>query len=54
MFKNFTGFNLVEEMHKLRHAKRFNPLKLKKSDITLGIVFVLIAAGIVVIDFVLR
>lgn len=33
---------------------KLNPLKLKKSDVTLGIVFFLIAAGIVVIDFVLR
>ena len=39
MFKKFVGFNLVEEMHKLRHNKIFNPLKLKKK--TFGILFVL-------------
>ena len=39
MFKNFTGFNLVEQMHRLRHAKRFNPLKLKRKSI--GLLFVL-------------
>ena len=38
MFKNFVGFNLVEEMHKLRHNKIFNPMKMKKK--TLGFVFV--------------
>ena len=40
MFKNFTGFNLVEQMHRLRHAKRFNPLKLKRKS--LGLLFVAI------------
>ena len=38
MFKNFVGFILVEEMHKLRHNKIFNPMKMKKK--TLGFVFV--------------
>ncbi len=38
MFKNFVGFNLVEEMQKLRHGKRFNPMKLKKK--TIGLLFV--------------
>ena len=38
MFKNFVGFNLVEQMHKLRREKKFNPLKLKKK--TIGFVFV--------------
>ena len=47
MFKNFVGFNLVEEMHKLRHNKIFNPLKLKKK--TLGFLFV--AAVFLVIWF---
>jgi sodium-dependent dicarboxylate transporter 2/3/5 len=40
MFKNFVGFNLVEEMHRLRHRKRFNPLKLKKKSI--GFLFIAI------------
>ena len=40
MFKSFTGFHLVEQMHKLRHNKRFNPLNLKKK--TLGFLFVAI------------
>ena len=40
MFKNFVGFNLVEEMHRLRHKKRFNPLKLKKKSI--GFLFIAI------------
>ncbi|MBR5630913.1 MAG: SLC13/DASS family transporter [Bacteroidales bacterium] len=39
MFKNFTGFNLVEQMHRLRHNKRFNPLKLKRKSIGLLFVF---------------
>ena len=38
MFKNFVGFNLVEEMHKLRHNKIFNPMRLKKK--TFGFLFV--------------
>ena len=40
MLKNFVGFNLVEEMHKLRHNKIFNPKKLKKK--TFGFLFVAI------------
>ena len=38
MFKNFTGFNLVEQMHKLRQSNRFNPAILKKKS--LGLIFV--------------
>ena len=38
MFKNFTGFHLVEQMHNLRHSKRFNPLKWKKKVV--GLLFV--------------
>ncbi len=38
MFKNFTGFNLVEQMHKLRQNNRFNPALLKKKSI--GLIFV--------------
>ena len=38
MFKNFLGFNLVEQMHKLRHNKIFNPLKIKRK--TIGLLFV--------------
>jgi sodium-dependent dicarboxylate transporter 2/3/5 len=38
MFKNFIGFNLVEQMHKLRHDKRFNPAGFKKK--TIGLLFV--------------
>ena len=38
MFKNFIGFHLVEEMHKLRHNKIFDPLKMKKK--TLALLFV--------------
>jgi len=38
MFKNFIGFNLVEQMHKLRHDKRFNPAVFKKK--TIGLLFV--------------
>ena len=40
MFKNFTGFNLVEQMHKLRQSNRFNPEILKKKSI--GLIFVAI------------
>ena len=38
MFKNFTGFTLVEQMHKLRQNNRFNPALLKKKSI--GLIFV--------------
>ena len=38
MFKNFTGFHLVEQMHKLRHNKRFHSGKVTKK--TLGFLFV--------------
>jgi sodium-dependent dicarboxylate transporter 2/3/5 len=38
MFKNFTGFNMVEQMHKLRQNNRFNPALLKKKSI--GLIFV--------------
>ena len=38
MFKNFLGFNLVEQMHKLRHDKRFSPSALKRKNI--GFLFV--------------
>ena len=40
MFKSFVGFNLVEEMHKLRQNKYFNPGNWKKK--TLGYLFVAI------------
>ena len=40
MFKQFTGFNLVEQMHKLRQKNRFNPSLLKKKS--LGLIFVAI------------
>jgi len=40
MFKNFIGFDLVEEMHKLRHNKYFNPANWRKK--TLGYIFVAI------------
>ena len=40
MFKQFTGFNLVEQMHKLRQKNRFNPSLLKKKS--LGLLFVAI------------
>ena len=33
MFKNFVGFNLVEQMHRLRYNKKFNPGKLKKKAV---------------------
>ena len=39
MFKNFLGFNLVEQMHKLRHDKRFSPSALKRKNI--GFLFVI-------------
>ena len=38
MFKIFTGFHLVEQMHKLRHDKRYNPAIFKKK--TIGLLFV--------------
>ena len=37
MFKNFLGFNLVEQMHKLRHNKIFNPLKIKRKTYDLWV-----------------
>ena len=40
MFKKFTGFNLVEQMHKLRQSNRLNPSILKKKS--LGLIFVAI------------
>ena len=40
MFKNFTGFNLVAQMHKLRQSNRLNPAILKKKSI--GLIFVAI------------
>ena len=40
MFKNFTGFSLVSEMHKLRQSNRLNPAILKKKSI--GLIFVAI------------
>ncbi|MBQ3846459.1 MAG: dihydroorotate dehydrogenase, partial [Bacteroidales bacterium] len=40
MFKKFTGFNLVEQMHKLRQNNRLNPSILKKKS--LGLIFVAI------------
>ncbi|MBP5549278.1 MAG: SLC13/DASS family transporter [Bacteroidales bacterium] len=40
MFKNFTGFNLVEQMHRLRQSNRLNPAILKKKSI--GLIFVAI------------
>ena len=40
MFKIFVGFNLVEQMHKLRHDKRFNPNLFRKK--TVGFLFVAI------------
>lgn len=40
MFKNFTGFHLVEQMYKLRHNKRFHPEKKQKKII--GLTFVAI------------
>ncbi len=38
MFKNFVGFNLVQQMHNLRHNKIFDPLKTKKKAI--GLLFI--------------
>ena len=38
MFKNFTGFNLVEQMQKLRQSNRFSRAILKKKSI--GLIFV--------------
>ncbi|MBR1576119.1 MAG: dihydroorotate dehydrogenase, partial [Bacteroidales bacterium] len=38
MLKSFVGFNLVEQMHRLRHNKMFDPLKKKKK--TIGFIFV--------------
>ena len=40
MFKNFTGFNLVEQMHNLRQGNRFNLSILKKKSF--GFIFVAI------------
>ncbi len=40
MFKKFTGFNLVEQMHRLRQSNRLNPAILKKKSI--GLIFVAI------------
>ena len=40
MFKNFTGFNLVDQMHKLRQNNRFNLSILKKKSF--GLIFVAI------------
>ena len=40
MFKKFTGFNLVEQMHKLRHKNRLSAAILKKKS--LGLLFVAI------------
>ena len=40
MFKNFTGFNLVEQMQKLRQKNRLSPGILKKKSI--GLIFVAI------------
>ena len=42
MFKNFTGFSLVSEMHKLRQSNRFNPNILKKKSIGLFFVAVIV------------
>ena len=47
MFKNFTGFNLVEQMHKLRQNNRFDVSILKKKS--LGLIFV--AAIVLVLWF---
>ena len=44
MFKNFTGFHLVEQMHKLRQSNRFNPALLKKKS--LGLIFVAIIVAV--------
>lgn len=35
MFKNFTGFNLVEQMHRLRRERKFGPKKIQKKSIGL-------------------
>ncbi len=48
MFKNFTGFNLVDQMHKLRQSNRFNLALLKKKSI--GLIFV---AAIVLVLWIL-
>ena len=40
MFKIFTGFHLVEQMHKLGQSNRLNPGLLKKKSI--GLIFVAI------------
>ena len=40
MFKNFTGFHLVEQMHKLRQGNRLNLAVLKKKSF--GLIFVAI------------
>ena len=44
MFKNFTGFHLVEQMHNLRQSNRFNPALLKKKS--LGFIFVAIIVAV--------
>ena len=38
MFKNFVGFDLVDQMNKLRHSKIFHPGRIKKK--TLGFLFI--------------
>lgn len=43
MFKNFTGFPLVEQMHKLTHDKRFHPDKKAKKIICLFFVAIVFA-----------
>ena len=40
MFKNFTGFNLVEQMHRLRQKNRLSAAILRKKS--LGLIFVAI------------
>ena len=42
MFKNFTGFHLVEQMHKLRQSNRFNPDILKKKSVVLLLVAIIV------------
>ena len=44
MFKKFTGFSLVEQMHKLRQGNRLNPSILKKKS--LGLIFVAIIVAV--------
>ena len=38
MFKNFVGFDLVDQMNKLRHSRIFHPGRIKKK--TLGFLFI--------------